>query len=78
MKALQGALAENAARTLAAGCDLTLHCSGDLDEMRGIAPAVPAMTPAAAARLAAAQTPCAAAIVDPSAEADLVGRLLAA
>ncbi len=78
MKALKGSLAESAARTLAAGCDLTLHCSGDLEEMRAIAPAVPAVTASAAARLEAAQGPRAAAVVDPSAEADLIGRLLAA
>lgn len=78
MKALEGTLAENAARTLAAGCDLTLHCSGDLDEMRGIMHAVPAMTSAAAERLAAGRARRPAAVVDPSAEADRIGRLLAA
>ncbi len=40
MKALEGTLADNAAATLAAGCDLTLHCSGNLAEMKEIAPAV--------------------------------------
>jgi beta-N-acetylhexosaminidase len=54
MKALQGSLADNAAATLAAGCDLTLHCSGNLLEMREIAPAVETLTEAAAERLAAA------------------------
>jgi len=52
MKALQGSLADNAAATLAAGCDLTLHCSGDMAEMRSIAPAVSRLTDAAVARLA--------------------------
>jgi beta-N-acetylhexosaminidase len=52
MKALQGSLAENAAATLAAGCDLTLHCSGNLSEMREVAPAVDVLTQAAVKRLA--------------------------
>jgi beta-N-acetylhexosaminidase len=56
MKALQGSLAENAAATLAAGCDLTLHCSGNLREMREIAPAVQPLTERAAERLAAGVT----------------------
>jgi beta-N-acetylhexosaminidase len=54
MKALQGTLADSAAATLAAGCDLTLHCSGKLFEMQEIAPAVETLTEAAAERLAAA------------------------
>jgi beta-N-acetylhexosaminidase len=53
MKALQGTLTENAAATLAAGCDLTLHCSGDLAEMQAIAPAVGPLTNSAALRLEA-------------------------
>ena len=56
MKALQGMLADNAAATLAAGCDLTLHCSGNLQEMRDIAPLVKPLTDAAVARLAAGAT----------------------
>ncbi len=40
--------------SLAAGCDIALHCSGDFAEMRAICEAVPAITDAAAARLAAA------------------------
>ncbi len=55
MKALGGSLAENAAATLAAGCDLTLHCSGDLGEMIDIAPVVPPLTGDAIIRLAQAR-----------------------
>ena len=33
MQALQGGMAERARACLAAGCDLTLHCSGDMAEM---------------------------------------------
>jgi beta-N-acetylhexosaminidase len=54
MKALEGTLAANAAATLAAGCDLTLHCSGDLAEMRSVAEAVSALTETATRRLTAA------------------------
>jgi beta-N-acetylhexosaminidase len=52
MKALQGSLADNAAATLAAGCDLTLHCSGNLLEMQAIIPAVTTLTEDAVERLA--------------------------
>lgn len=40
--------------SLAAGCDIALHCSGDFGEMRAICEAVPEITTAAAARLTAA------------------------
>jgi len=53
MKALRGSLADNAAATLAAGCDLTLHCSGNFSEMQAISPAVEALTEGAIGRLAA-------------------------
>lgn len=41
MEALSGTLAERAVQTLQAGCDLTLHCSGDFDEMRRIFAVLP-------------------------------------
>jgi beta-N-acetylhexosaminidase len=53
MKALRGSLARNAAATLAAGCDLTLHCSGNLLEMEEIAPAVGPLSDQSAGRLGA-------------------------
>ena len=37
MKALKGSLAERAERALTAGCDVVLHCNGDLEEMRAVA-----------------------------------------
>jgi beta-N-acetylhexosaminidase len=40
--------------SLAAGCDIALHCSGDFAEMRAIAEAVPEITEAATARLTSA------------------------
>lgn len=43
MKALEGSLKENAVRALAAGCDVTLHCTGKLNEMQEIVQALPAL-----------------------------------
>tara|TARA_R110002167_G_scaffold59322_3_gene168141 strand:+ start:3460 stop:4518 length:1059 start_codon:yes stop_codon:yes gene_type:complete len=37
MKALSGTLTERAEAALKAGCDVVLHCSGDLDEMKLVA-----------------------------------------
>jgi beta-N-acetylhexosaminidase len=54
MGALSGSIAERSRAALAAGCDVVLHCSGDLDEMRAVAAAVPVLGNAAAARADAA------------------------
>ena len=52
MKALTGSFAERARGVLDAGCDIVLHCSGDMAEVREIAAAVPStLSAAAAARL---------------------------
>ncbi|HWU00592.1 MAG TPA: beta-N-acetylhexosaminidase, partial [Terriglobales bacterium] len=37
MKALKGSFTERAAGSLAAGCDVVLHCNGDMAEMRQVA-----------------------------------------
>jgi beta-N-acetylhexosaminidase len=37
MKALEGPLSARARQALFAGCDLVLHCNGELDEMRDVA-----------------------------------------
>jgi beta-N-acetylhexosaminidase len=50
MGALAGTMAERAAAVLDAGCDVALHCSGELDAMRPLAAAAPTMRDAACAR----------------------------
>lgn len=50
MQALAGSLAERAAAALDAGCDLALHCSGKLDEMDELLPAIPLLDGDALAR----------------------------
>jgi len=50
MEALVGNYAERASACLSAGCDLTLHCSGNLDEMKEAADGVSPMTPDAEGR----------------------------
>ncbi|MFC3677466.1 beta-N-acetylhexosaminidase [Ferrovibrio xuzhouensis] len=55
MKALKGRPAETGPAALAAGCDLALHCSGDLAEMQALFTALPAMGPDAARRIGAAR-----------------------
>ena len=49
MEALSGTVAERGAASLAAGCDLVLHCNGDLAEMETVAALGP-LTQAAQAR----------------------------
>lgn len=41
MGALSGSIAERARASLAAGCDLVLHCNGKMDEMRQVAAEAP-------------------------------------
>jgi beta-N-acetylhexosaminidase len=51
MRALSGGLGDLAAAAIGAGCDLTLHCSGETDESAAVLGAVPRVTEAAGARL---------------------------
>jgi len=52
MQALGGSLGERAAASLAAGCDIALHCNGRMDEMVQVADAAGPMTELALERLA--------------------------
>ncbi len=54
MKALGGSFAERTRGCLAAGCDIALHCSGDLAEMRAVVDAAGTIGAEAMARLNAA------------------------
>jgi beta-N-acetylhexosaminidase len=54
MGALSGTIAARSHAALAAGCDVVLHCNGDLAEMTQVAGAAPALTGAAAQRAEAA------------------------
>src|SRR5688572_18970813 len=54
MHALSGNFGARASGAIAAGCDIALHCSGDMAEMEAIADAVPALSPEGEARLARA------------------------
>ena len=51
MKALRGTLAERTAAVIAGGCDVVLHCNGDLGEMRRVAESTPTLSESGARRL---------------------------
>ncbi len=54
MGALSGEPRSRAERAIAAGCDLVLHCNGEMDEMREIAAGVPELAGDALRRTEAA------------------------
>jgi beta-N-acetylhexosaminidase len=54
MGALSGTIAERSRASLAAGCDVVLHCNGKIDEMMQVAGASPALAGEAAKRAEAA------------------------
>ncbi|HUN11938.1 MAG TPA: glycoside hydrolase family 3 N-terminal domain-containing protein, partial [Rhabdaerophilum sp.] len=51
MKALSGSFTDRRAAVLAEGCDLVLHCNGEIDEMEPIAAGCPAISTEASRRL---------------------------
>jgi beta-N-acetylhexosaminidase len=55
MQALDGDLASRARAAIAAGCDVALHCTGVLDEMKEIAGALKPLSPVAQERIARAR-----------------------
>lgn len=55
MKALGGRFEDRTAASLAAGCDVVLHCNGQMAEMQAIAAAIRPLTDAALLRLARAE-----------------------
>jgi beta-N-acetylhexosaminidase len=68
MKALSGSFRERAEAAFRAGCDLALHCNGNLDEARSVAEAAPLVEGDCARRVAAAR----ARIAGPPVSFDLV------
>ncbi len=54
MNALSGTIAERSRAAFAAGCDVVLHCNGDLGEMAAVAGEAPMLAGFAAARAGAA------------------------
>lgn len=54
MNALSGDIVTRGKASLAAGCDIVLHCNGDLAEMKALAAALPPVSPEAEKRWSAA------------------------
>jgi beta-N-acetylhexosaminidase len=50
MNALSGSIAERTRAIFSAGCDIALHCNGNLDEMREVAAETPELSGIALAR----------------------------
>lgn len=75
MKALKGDFAEKTLLSLDAGCDVVLHCNGDMAEMQGVASAVRPLSEAAQQRIARADAMLRNRPLPPAAEAMLDGWL---
>lgn len=55
MKALNGGFEDRARASMEAGCDLVLHCNGDMDEMRAVCAGTPILNDAGMVRWERAQ-----------------------
>ncbi|WP_315832872.1 beta-N-acetylhexosaminidase [Bradyrhizobium prioriisuperbiae] len=55
MNALAGTIAERTRAAFAAGCDMVLHCNGDMNEMRAVVSETPLLVQTAAAKAAQAK-----------------------
>ncbi len=78
MKALAGPIRERTARALAAGCDIALHCNGNMTEMEAVAAGAedfPAASRARVERALARRRPARA--FDPAAASERLAALLA-
>lgn len=75
MKALAGGFDARASGALAAGCDVVLHCSGDMAEMTATANGARPLSAAAAARVERAEALRRAATADHISEAEALARL---
>jgi beta-N-acetylhexosaminidase len=51
MGALSGTIGERSRAAIAAGCDVVLHCNGDLAEMEAVAADAPSLSESGARRL---------------------------
>lgn len=74
MEALSGTIPQRAARSIAAGCDIALNCWAKMDDMVGIAAALPGITQAAAGRLERALAATALAAPDMAGQGALLAR----
>lgn len=74
MDALSGSVPQRGARAIAAGCDVALNCWADMEDMQGLAKALPALTAKGQARLAMALAQTDIVMPDMTRQTELVAR----